>query len=210
MENTPTKSSPVMPQLIILTLFWVGLQLVATWVKDDFSHVSQYISEINATGSTAAGAFGWVGFIPLAMVSFGVLLTARPHLRVKGISHIGWSLLFFYPVAYLGAAMAPCDLGCPTDGSSSQALHNIISMVSYFGFALGTLLLTFTPKTTWPVRFAFVFLSVIIALGFVLMINPELAEVRGAIQRYIGVAQLVVFWLLLWLKPAEADGGSNE
>ena len=46
MENTPTKSSPVMPQLIILTLFWVGLQLVATWVKDDFSHVSQYISEM--------------------------------------------------------------------------------------------------------------------------------------------------------------------
>ncbi len=42
------------------------------------------------------------------------------------------------------------------------------------------------------------------------MINPELAEVRGAMQRYVELAQLVVFWLLLWLKPAEADGGSDE
>jgi len=72
------------------------------------------------------------------------------------------------------------------------------------------LLLTFTPRTTWPVRCAFVLLSVIIALGFVLMINPELAEVRGAMQRYVELAQLVVFWLLLWLKPEEADGGSDE
>jgi len=210
MQHAPTKSSPVMPQLIILTLFWIGLQLVATWVKDDFSHVSQYISEINATGSTAAGAFGWVGFIPLALISFGVLLTARPYLRVKGISHLGWTLLFFYPVAYFGGALAPCDLGCPVDGSSSQELHNIIAVVSYFGFALGTFLLAFTPKTTWPVRCAFVLLSVVIALGFVLMINPALAEVRGAIQRYVEVAHLVVFWLLLWLKPAEADGGGDE
>lgn len=210
MQHAPTKSSPVMPQLIILTLFWIGLQLVATWVKDDFSHVSQYISEINATGSTAAGAFGWVGFIPLALISFGVLLTARPYLRVKGISHLGWTLLFFYPVAYFGGALAPCDLGCPVDGSSSQELHNIIAVVSYFGFALGTFLLAFTPKTTWPVRCAFVLLSVVIALGFVLMINPALAEVRGAIQRYVEVAHLVVFWLLLWLKPEEADGGGDE
>ncbi|MCA1768135.1 MAG: DUF998 domain-containing protein, partial [Idiomarina sp.] len=104
----------------------------------------------------------------------------------------------------------PCDLGCPADGSSSQALHNVISIVSYFGFALGTLLLAFTPRTTWPVRTAFVLLSVVIALGFVLMISPELTEVRGAIQRYLELAHLVVFWLLLWLKPEEANGGDSE
>lgn len=207
-DNTPAQhSSPILPQLIILTLFWVGLQLVASWVKPDFSHVSQYISEINATGTQAAGALGWVGFIPLGMIAAGLLLTARPYLRIKGVSQFGWLLLFFYPLAYIGSALAPCDAGCPVDGSSSQAIHNGIAVISYFGFALGTLLLSFTPKTTWPVRAAFVLLAVIIALGFLLMTSPELAEIRGAVQRYIEIGHLLVFWLLLWLKDSEANGG---
>ncbi len=209
-DNTPAQhSSPILPQLIILTVFWLGLQLVASWVKPDFSHVSQYISEINATGTQAAGVLGWVGFIPLGMIAAGLLLTVRPHIRVKGVSQFGWSLLFFYPLAYIGSALAPCDTGCPVDGSSSQAIHNGIAVISYFGFALGTLLLALTPKTTWPVRAAFVLLAFIIALGFLLMTSPELAEIRGAVQRYVEVAQLIVFWLLLWLKDSQANGGQT-
>lgn len=206
-QHAAKNSSPILPQVIVLTLFWLGLLLVASWVKTDFSHVSQFISEINATNSTAAGVLGWVGFIPLGMVAAGVLLTSKPYLRVQGISHWGWVLLFFYPLAYIGSALAPCDLGCPVDGSSSQALHNVLGVLSYTGFALGTLLLAFTPRTSWPVRVALVLLAVIIGLGFLMMVQPALADIRGAIQRYIEVAQLAVFWLLLCLQTTRLQEG---
>ncbi len=41
------------------------------------------------------------------------------------------------------------------------------------------------------------------------MTSPELAEIRGAVQRYVEVAQLIVFWLLLWLKDSQANGGQT-
>lgn len=200
-DNTPAQhSSPILPQLIILTVFWVGLQLVASWVKPEFSHIGQYISEINATGTQAAGALGWVGFIPFGMVAAGLLLTSKPYMRVSGVSQLGWYLLFLYPLAYLGAAIAPCDAGCPVDGSSSQAIHNGLALITYFGFALGAFLLAFTPQTNWLIRIAFILLAVITVLGFLLMVFPELSDIRGAIQRYAEIAQLAVFWLLIGLK----------
>lgn len=193
------------PQLIVLTLFWLGLQLVASWVKPDFNHLQQFISEINASGTPNAGVLGWVGFIPMAMIAFSLLISMRSKLRVKGISHVGWLLLFLWPLGYLGAALAPCDQGCPIDGSSSQAIHNVLALISYFGFALGTLLLALTPRTHWALRIALLGLAAIIVLGFLLMTSYPLMEIRGAIQRYTEIAQLVVFWLLLWLldKPEQ-------
>lgn len=187
------------PQLIILTLFWVGLQLVASWVKPGFDHIGQYISEINATGTPKAGVLGWVGFIPLAMIAFSLLVSIRSKLTLNRISYCGWLLLFLWPFGYLAAALAPCDAGCPADGSSSQAIHNVVSAASYYGFALGALLLALTPKASWPVRLALVLLAVVIVLGFLLMTSYPLVEIRGAIQRYTEIAQLAVFWLLLFL-----------
>lgn len=203
--RTEDKQQGFVPQLVILTLFWLGLQLVASWVKPGFDHTAQYISEINATGTPNAGVLGWVGFIPLAMVAFSLLVSIRGQLRVRGISHLGWLLLFLWPVGYLLSALAPCDAGCPADGSSSQAIHNVVTVLSYFGFALGTLLLALTPATKWPVRVALVLLSVIVVLGFLLMKEPAMAEIRGAVQRYTELAQLAVFWILLFLteKPTQ-------
>lgn len=198
-RSSAVKHQGFVPQLVILTLFWIGLQLMASWVKPEFNHVSQYISEINATGTPNAGVLGWVGFIPLAMVAFSLLVSIRSHLRVRGVSHIGWLLLFLWPLGYLLSALAPCDAGCPIDGSSSQEIHNVVAVISYWGFACGSLLLAFTPKTAWTVRVAFVLLAVIIALGFLLMTAYPLLEIRGAIQRFTEVAQLAVFWLMMCL-----------
>jgi len=200
LQTTSSQTSHgFIPQLIILTVFWLGLQLVASWVKPGFNHITQYISEINATGTPNAGVLGWVGFIPLAMVAFSALVSMRSKLRVQGISHIGWLLLFLWPFGYLASALAPCDTGCPADGSSSQAIHNVVAIISYFGFALGAVCLAFTPKTHWAVRIAFILLAAITVLGFLLMTSYPLMEIRGAIQRYAEAAQLAVFWLLLFL-----------
>lgn len=209
-EKNAMSQQGFIPQLVILTIFWVGLQLVASWVKPGFDHISQFISEINATGTPNAGVLGWVGFIPLAMVAFSLLVSMRSKLRVRGISHVGWLLLFLWPFGYLAAALAPCDAGCPADGSSSQAIHNVVAAISYFGFALGALLLALTPKTAWPVRVGLVLLATITVFGFLLMASYPMMEIRGAIQRYTEIAQLAVFWLLLFLTDNSVKEGQHE
>ena len=204
-SNDAAKQQGYVPQLIILTVFWLGLQLVASWVKPGFDHIGQYISEINATDTPNAGVLGWVGFIPLAMIAFSFLVSIRSQLRVRSVSHVGWLLLFLWPFGYLASALAPCDAGCPIDGSSSQAIHNVVAVISYFGFALGTLLLALTPKTSWLVRVALVMLATVTVLGFLVMTSYPMFEIRGAIQRYVEVAQLIVFWLLLTLQQRESE-----
>jgi len=205
-DHTSAKQA-MTPQLVVVSIFWLGLLLVASWVKPDYSHMSQYISEINATGTTAAGVLGWVGFVPFAIVVLSFLVSARSRVRVEGISALGYALLFFYPFAYLGAALAPCDAGCPIDGSASQTIHNWIGILSYLGFAAGTLLLAFTPRAHWVLRIVFVLLAIIIGLGFFIMPTENLEPVRGAIQRYLEIAQLAVFWLLLGITGKHS---SNE
>jgi hypothetical protein len=44
-------------------------------------------------------------------------------------------------LAYIGAAFAPCDVGCPSPPTSArQLLHNVFGIVEYVGGGLGLLL----------------------------------------------------------------------
>ncbi len=54
------------------------------------THVSQYISELNATGTPWASEIGSFGFAPLAVVLFIFLIVAYPRVEVEGASRLGY------------------------------------------------------------------------------------------------------------------------
>ena len=158
----------------------------------DYSAVRDYISELGAGGAPDAAAVNLSFAIAGVAVVWacGALGQAVPVLRrsLWLVAAIG--------VSYIVAALAPCDAGCPADGSSRQMFHNISGAVGYLTGGTGLLLAgralaaNGRPVLAWGARLA----GVMAVGGLVAMGAPELADVRGLTQRLVEVAAFT--WLL--------------
>lgn len=115
-----------------------------------YSHVSQFISELGATGAPQARLVNLGGFLPV-----GVLLTLFAVLSAflaprSGPRVAGFLLLALFAVGYLGAAFFPCDVGCrPATPSFSQMMHNLAGLAGYLGAPIGLILLGVAARG-WP------------------------------------------------------------
>jgi hypothetical protein len=191
-----------------LAVAWgVAFYAIADAIKPGYSSATQYISELNATGTALANEFSAFGFLPIGVLLAAFLFVGKPLARVRGASRLGWWLLWSQPIAFIGVALAPCDAGCPVGGSPTQSLHDLLGVTTYFAGALALVLLSFAPphpRVTAGVRVflraagtGFVFL-------FVAMLVPETAAYRGVLQRVadamLAVALLLVAWRIV--RPA--------
>ncbi|MCL1077527.1 DUF998 domain-containing protein [Parashewanella spongiae] len=170
--------------LIIAVIFSYLLMLLGgAALKPDYSHVSQYISELNAINTPYADVISWFGFGLFGLISAITIVALAKHVPVSGMSKFGYWLLLAEPIAYLGSAFAPCDLGCPTEGSISQLLHNLLAITTLLATTLALFLLTFTPSLKLYWRLFWLGLSITFFLLFTLMIDSDFDEWKGLIQR---------------------------
>jgi len=152
-------------------------------LKPGYSHIGHFISELNASGTPYAWAIGWLGFVPFGLLSAGLLIVTSPSAPVRGASRFGYWLLMAEPIAYIGSAIAPCDAGCPSDGSLNQTLHNVLSLITFFATMLGLLLLAFTPGLSATKRLVWISVSCVWSVLFGLMIDDSMTALRGLLQR---------------------------
>ena len=177
---------------IVVTRRWIVVALVVLYptvvfggafLKTDYSHVSQYISELNAVGSAWSWQIGYLGFLPLGLLGFWLLLVVARSSGLTGISQIGCWLLIGEPIAYVGSAFAPCDWGCPSTGSLSQDAHNVLSVITLLMTALGLVLLSFNRRITQIRRVGWLVLAAIFITLYTLALAPDLAPWKGLLQR---------------------------
>ncbi|MBA6233102.1 MULTISPECIES: DUF998 domain-containing protein [unclassified Colwellia] len=162
-------------------------------LKPDYSHISQFISELNATGTPYAGIVSWLGFFLFGVLASLLLFVTADKAPVRGISRIGYWLLIAEPIAYMGSAFSPCDFGCPVDGGMSQLMHNALAVATFISTSLGLFLLSFTPKISVLQRVFWVVLSCLWQVLFVLMLDEAMLEIRGLLQR---IGECVVYSVL--------------
>jgi hypothetical protein len=171
-------------------------------IKPGYSSSSQFISELNATGTAYAEELGFFGFLQVGFLLALFLAVATPLAQVEGRSRVGWWLLWSQPIAFISVYFAPCDAGCPDSGSFSQLIHNAFGLLTYFAGALGLMLLASAPVlATTKARVYLFFTGIAFVVLFMLMLQPELSMVRGVLQRaadvLLGGAILVIAWQLL-------------
>lgn len=152
-------------------------------LKPDYSHINQFISELNATGTPYAWTVGWLGFVPFGILAGTLLIALADKVPVQGISRTGYWLFMAVPIAYIGSALAPCDLGCPVEGSMSQTIHNALGLLMYLATSLGLLFLSFSPSISVSQRLLWTGLSFLGLVLFALMVNDSMIELRGLLQR---------------------------
>ncbi len=173
------------PRLLValFVLVYAGLLYGGAALKPGYAWMSQYISELGATGSVHAGLINVAGFVPVGMLGALLLVVMAPWVPLRGAGRAGYWLLLCEPLAWVGSALAPCDLGCPQDGSVAQLLHNLLGIVTYSGTTLGLLLIATSPGLRPGTRMLWIVLALAWTLLFLLMGHPALAAWRGLLQR---------------------------
>ena len=125
-------------------VFWTGIlgvtffgvaSFLGGFQFDNYSPISQYISETMAVDTRYGKVLRFLGYIPS-----GILLTIFCFAGLKkfpksNLTKIGfWGLGFFYGIATIVIGLFPCDKGCNkelVDPSVSQIIHNITGLLTY-------------------------------------------------------------------------------
>lgn len=82
-----------------------------------YSHLRDYISELGANGAPYADWVNYFGFLPIGVLVLFVCFMLPAILPKNRITIAACIFLLSLSIAYVGASIAPCDLGCPAEGS---------------------------------------------------------------------------------------------
>ena len=151
-----------------------------------YSHVSQYISELGAIDARYGGLVSLGTFLPagvLLVLTCLALMTRVPPTRT---ARLGLAMVALIGVSWIVAGFAPCDAGCPAEGSPRQGIHNLAGALGCLGGGAGFLMLAAALRAAgapamrvgWTAA-----TGVMLVAGLFVMAAPDLATVRGALQR---------------------------
>jgi len=186
--------------LVLSILYVIAFYFIGSAIKPGYSQLSNFVSEYNATGTAWANTLTYAGFFATSALLSAFLIAANPLVQVSGASRLGFWLLWSLPASFFLALLAPCDAGCPIEGSTSQIIHNLYGIVTYFGMGAGIALISLAPKLSeFKLRRTFMLLvGVSYPIVFVIMIQPDVAPWRGLMQRLLDVALAISLVLIAW------------
>lgn len=208
-------------RLLLLTgivgplLFAVTVVVVAS-LRPDYSHASQFMSEL----AEAGGQFAWLmqifGFMLPAVLILVFVLTCRTCLPRTALNSIGTFLLAVFAFSMFMAGIFSCDVGClPPEPSMDQKLHDLFSILAFPSFTAGVFILGLSlfRDADWRRFGIYSLATAIVSLALlVAMVHSEASrEGTGIYQRlYLGVLFL---WLMVLsarqLKKTE-NGGAGQ
>jgi hypothetical membrane protein len=161
------------------------------WLRPDYSHIRNTISELGEYGSTHSRVVSLGIFIPAGLLTWiacvlAIRTASSPEVKISFL------LILSLGAGYIMAGLFPCDPGSPLYGTLRQQIHNFFGLIEYAGTSAGLILGGLYLRKTGDLTSG---LSVI-AIGtcvFFLLVGlslPSMFPVRGAIQR---VAEILMF-----------------
>ncbi|WP_068416345.1 DUF998 domain-containing protein [Labrenzia sp. OB1] len=192
--------------LPLLSFFWLACGvLVAGSYYPDYSHLSQFMSALGATGTAYgatvnlvvfAGAELWV----LLFVGLAVSAVGKDGLAIAGLSLIG-----FYALLLLVAAYYPCDFECrPEEPSISHLIHISAGLLAYVFGLVGLFVISCALKRRGSSLLPRGTATGLFLTGALLLAGTvQIQEFAGLLQRLLEV--LIYLWLtVVGLKLARA------
>lgn len=120
---------------IIGALLFISTVVVSGFLLDNYSRLSQFISEAYALGTPYGVYFRFLGYLPsgimLALFGFNAYTCFKKSSFIK-IGFLGFAI--FYGLGVIMVSIFPCDAGCKIallDSSISQIIHNLFSALVY-------------------------------------------------------------------------------
>lgn len=153
----------------------------------NYSHASQFISELGADGAPNARIINLAGFLPAGVLIIAFAFFAWRSLPRSGATTFGMAGLVLFALGYLVAVVFPCEPGCrPAEPTLSQAIHNLFGLAGYLIAPPSLFLLGWQARRWGRATHLSVlgFIGAGLALLGLLFLSPEF--------KYVGVAQRVL------------------
>lgn len=194
MATTPIKKLIPLSGLLAAILAIIVIAIGAHF-EAGFTHTTHLVSELNAQGSSHPYLIGYLGFIPIGLLTLTFLWALKQALPRSAKATTALSFIASVGIDWLVTTLAPCDKGCPSSGdiSISQQIHIISGVISLLLPPIGILLLISLLKQTGVGRSISV-LALASAACFItffaLLAGDALSNMHGLIQRI----NLVLFY----------------
>lgn len=172
--------------------------IVGPLLIDDYSVVSQYISESFAIDTQYGKYLQYFGYIPSGILITIFCFSAIRKLPSSKLIVAGFfGLALFYGLGTTLVGLFPCDAGCPTDvmdSSLAQLIHNAVASLTYIFFPICLMGIGLGLKKSENYnRLSQIAIVTGIVSGifiFALFSNPE-SGYRGILQRIIETCFIV-------------------
>lgn len=169
-----------------------------------YSAIANYISELGAVGAPYAAIVSLGTFLPAGVLLVLTCVALTRNLPPTRASRAALMLIALIGVSWIVAAFAPCDAGCPVEGSPRQAIHNLAGLIGYLGGGIGFLNMAGVLRSAEapPSRIACTAAcGILLIVGLFAMSSPELAPIRGLLQRVMELSAAAWILATAWSHP---------
>ncbi|WP_106752263.1 DUF998 domain-containing protein [Pannonibacter carbonis] len=127
--------------LPVLSCAWLAVGVgVAGAMYPGYNHLTQFISELGATGSPVGSWVNWWVFFACEVPVLVFVWQALRRLPHSGLLVAGLVLLALYALLLMAAAVFPCDFGCRADDpTTSHQIHMLTGVSAYLAGLAGLL-----------------------------------------------------------------------
>ncbi len=185
-----------MVSALLVAAWHVAMLVIGGATFPGYDHVSQFISELGASGAPRGFEVSWYGFAPIGALMIAFAASAWLAAPRSVLSTLGFIGIFLYAVGYLGTAVFPCDYGCrPEQPSVTHQMHLLFGLPGYLFAPLILLLLAFATRR-WPNAGWLFVLGIVAAIGALggLITFDESSPLVGLSQRVIEAS--VIGWIV--------------
>ena len=164
--------------------------VLSSSLREDYSHLAQFISELGASGSSRSGVMNYLGFIPggLGLVGFGISFWFS--VPGRGPTRAAAGLISCFGAGVVASGLISCDVGCPSVGGSAENfVHDKIGPIAFLCAiaAAGLSGVSFRRDPAWNDLSTYSFGSSLLGLGLLAMLASSLEqrELTGLWQRLL-------------------------
>jgi hypothetical membrane protein len=118
---------------IVAPILWAAAIMFSGSLRPEYSHLTQYVSELGERGSTTEQLIRYGGFVPTGImhVAFAAMLYAA--FKGERLAAVAAALVALNGLARIGAGIFSCEPGCAEPRVLlSQKLHSVSSGVGFF------------------------------------------------------------------------------
>ena len=118
---------------MLAPLLWASAIIFCGSLRPEYSHVTQYISELGERGSSTEFIMRYAGFVPTGLMHMAFAAFLYVAFRGGPLAVIAATLLAINGLARIGAGLFPCETGCVGPKLLlSQQLHSLSAGLGFF------------------------------------------------------------------------------
>jgi hypothetical membrane protein len=186
---------------MVAPVLWVSAIIFCGSLRPEYSHFTQYISELGERGGSTEFIMRYAAFVPTGLMHMAFAAFLYVALKGSPFATFAAMLVAVNGIARIGAGMFPCEVGCALPRLLlSQKLHSLSAGIGFFALIGAAILWGILFRRYQSLRDLSVYsiISGCLALVFLALMSRS-AELRAGTGLYERLSTGVLsLWMLVF------------